>query len=29
MGAELRSFLPQSYDIKSLADYETGPDAVA
>jgi uncharacterized protein (UPF0332 family) len=26
--AELRRFLPQSYDIKSVADYETGPDAV-
>ncbi len=24
---ELRRFLPQSYDIKSVADYETGPDA--
>lgn len=25
---ELRRFLPQSYDIKAISDYETGPDAV-
>jgi hypothetical protein len=25
---ELRRFLSQAYDVKSLADYETGPDAV-
>jgi uncharacterized protein (UPF0332 family) len=25
---ELRRFLPQSYDMKATADYETGPDAV-
>ena len=28
LDAELRRFLPQSYDIKSVADYETGPGAV-
>lgn len=25
---DLRRFLPQSYDIKAVADYETGPGAV-
>jgi len=25
---ELRRFLPQSYDMKTVADYDTGPDAV-
>lgn len=25
---ELRRFLPQSYDIKAISDYETGPDAI-
>jgi uncharacterized protein (UPF0332 family) len=25
---ELRRFLPQSYDMKAIADYETGPGAV-
>lgn len=25
---ELRRFLPQSYDLKGLCDYELGPDAV-
>ena len=26
--AELRRFLSQAYDLKSLADYATGPDAI-
>ncbi len=26
--AELRRFLPQAYDLKSICDYELGPDAV-
>jgi len=25
---ELRRFLPQAYDLKSICDYEVGPDAV-
>jgi uncharacterized protein (UPF0332 family) len=25
---ELRQFLPQSYDMKTVADYDVGPDAV-
>jgi uncharacterized protein (UPF0332 family) len=28
LDAELRRFLPQSYDMKAIADYETGPSAV-
>ena len=26
--AELRRFLPQAYNLKAIADYEAGPDAV-
>jgi uncharacterized protein (UPF0332 family) len=26
--AELRRFLPRAYDLKAVADYEAGPDAV-
>jgi uncharacterized protein (UPF0332 family) len=25
--ADLRAFLPRAYDLKSIADYETGPEA--
>jgi uncharacterized protein (UPF0332 family) len=28
LDAELRRFLPRSYDMKTVADYDTGPDAV-
>jgi uncharacterized protein (UPF0332 family) len=27
IGSELREFLPRSYNLKSVADYETAPDA--